>query len=174
MAYETVNIEKVEGSCPACEKYVEKHSTMPPKIAILACEGACSKGEVARIAANLVAHKLARDSTVRICLGGAFTKDVGQRNLVGRAEKAIAIEGCFLSCASRMMKGVLPGLKPEVVLADAIYKTSLPFSLDEAPEELLRDCAGKVAATVVKDYVNGQKRAMAATVKNANPGCCDK
>ena len=66
------------------------------------------RGEVARRAANMVAHRLARDETVRICLGGAFTKDTGQRNLVRRAEKVIAIEGCFLACSSRMMKGVLP------------------------------------------------------------------
>jgi len=58
----------------------------------MACEGACRKGEIARIAANLIAHKLARDKTVRICLGGAFTKDTGQRNLVRRADKAIVIE----------------------------------------------------------------------------------
>jgi hypothetical protein len=47
------------------------------------------------------------------CLGGAFTKDSGQRNLVRRANKTIAIEGCFISCSSRMMKGVLPGLRPK-------------------------------------------------------------
>ena len=180
MAYETVNIEKVEGSCPACEKYVEKHSTTPPKIAVMACEGACSKGEIARMAANLVTYKLARDSTVRICLGSAFTKDSGQRDLVRRADKAIVIEGCFLSCSSRMMKGALPGLKPEIVLADTIYKTSLPFSPDEAPEEQLRECAAKVADVVVKEYVNGQgengphKVAMTSTLNNTQPGCCDK
>ncbi len=180
MAYETVNIEKEEGSCPACEKYVEKHSTTPPKIAVIACEGACSKGEIARMAANLVTYKLARESTARICLGSAFTKDSGQRNLVRRADKAIAIEGCFLSCSSRMMKGALPGLKPEIVLADTIYKTSLPFSPDEAPEEQLRECAAKVAEAVVNEYVNGQggnalhKGTIAATAKNTQPGCCDK
>jgi hypothetical protein len=37
------------------------------------CEGA--KGEVARLAANLIAHRLAPENTVRICLGGVFTKD---------------------------------------------------------------------------------------------------
>ncbi|VVB97034.1 DGC domain protein [uncultured archaeon] len=100
--YETIEIEKVERSCPACEEYSKKHSTNPPRIAVMACEGACSKGEVARLAANMVAHRLAREETVRICLGGAFTKDTGQRDLVRRANKTIAIEGCFISCSSRI------------------------------------------------------------------------
>ncbi|NJD78893.1 MAG: hypothetical protein FIB08_17675 [Candidatus Methanoperedens sp.] len=36
--YETIKIEKVERSCPACEEYSKKHSTNPPKIAVMACE----------------------------------------------------------------------------------------------------------------------------------------
>ncbi|MBN2735199.1 MAG: hypothetical protein JXQ82_10165 [Methanomicrobiaceae archaeon] len=39
-------------------------------MAMMACEGACARGEVARRAANLVTHRLARNETVRICLGG--------------------------------------------------------------------------------------------------------
>ena len=45
------------------------------------------RGEIARRAANLVCHKLAPEKTVRICLGGAITKDTGQRNLVRNAQR---------------------------------------------------------------------------------------
>ena len=83
MDYKTIKIAKVTGKCPACEQYAGQNSTTPPKIAGMAC----ARGEVARRAANLVAHRLARNETVRICLGGAFTKDTGQRNLVRRAKK---------------------------------------------------------------------------------------
>src|SRR5512136_617847 len=154
MEYETVKIAKVTGKCPACEDYAAKNSTAPPKIAVMACEGACSRGEVARRAANMLAHRLARDKTVRICLGGAFTKDTGQRNLVRRAEKVIAIEGCFINCSSRMMAGVLPGLEPEIVRADLIYDLDLPFGIDEVPDEMFTVYAYKVAEQVVKDHVN--------------------
>ncbi|KCZ71802.1 DGC domain [Candidatus Methanoperedens nitroreducens] len=153
MNHETIKIEKEEKSCPACEKYAEKHSINPPKIAVMACEGACAKGEVARIAANLVAHQLARENTVRICLGSAFTKDTGQRNLVRRANKTIAIEGCFISCSSRMMKGVLPSLQPEIIQADTLYESSLPFGIDEVSEEELRECANIVAETVAREHI---------------------
>lgn len=152
--YETIKIEKAEKSCLACEEYAKEHSTNTPKIAVMACEGACAKGEVARLAANIVAHKLARENTVRICLGGAFTKDTGQRNLVRRANKTIAIEGCFISCSSRMMKGVLPDLKPEIVQVDTLYEASLPFGIDEVSEEELRECANKVADTVAMEHIN--------------------
>jgi len=165
--YETATIAKVTGKCPACEDYAEKNSTTPPKIAVMACEGACARGEVARRAANLVAHRLATDSTVRICLGGAFTKDTGQRNLVRRAEKVIAIEGCFINCSSRMMQGVLPDLKPEIIRADLIYNLDLPFGIDEVPDEMFTIYAHQVADTVVRDYLAGSPSSNPCK----SPGC---
>jgi len=182
MNYETIKIEKVEKTCPACEEYAEKHSTNPPKIAVMACEGACAKGEVARLAANLVA-RLAPENTVRICLGGAFTKDTGQRNLVRRANKTIAIEGCFISCSSRMMKGVLPGLCPEIVQADTLYEASLPFGIDEVSEEELRECARTVAEAVVAEHIKNststdekvsRKESTCGSSKSKNSTCCGK
>ncbi|MEN6341685.1 MAG: putative zinc-binding protein [Methanospirillum sp.] len=155
MDCETVMIAKATGKCPACEDYAERNSTTPSKIAVMACEGACARGEVARRAANLVAHRLAPDETVRICLGGAFTKDTGQRNLVRRAEKVIAIEGCFINCSSRMMAGVLPDLKPEIVRADLIYNLDLPFGIDEVPDEMFTVYAYRVAEQAVREYVTG-------------------
>ncbi len=179
MNYETIKIEKVEKTCPACEEYAEKHSTNPPRIAVMACEGACAKGEVARLAANLVSYRLARENTVRICLGGAFTKDTGQRNLVRRANKTIAIEGCFISCSSRMMKGVLPDLCPEIVQADTLYETSLPFGIDEVSEEELRECARTVAETVVAEHVKNcaagkasAKESICGSSRNKKSSCC--
>ncbi len=154
MEYETVKIAKVTGKCPACEDYAEKNVTTPPKIAVMSCEGACARGEVARRAANMVAHRLARNETVRICLGGAFTKDTGQRNLVRRAEKVIAIEGCFLACSSRMMKGVLPDLEPVVIQADTLYDSSaVPFGLDEVSDEMFSRYADTAALQIVKEQV---------------------
>ncbi len=179
MDYETIKIEKVEKTCPACEEYAEKHSTNPPKIAVMACEGACAKGEVARLAANLVAYRLARENTVRICLGGAFTKDTGQRNLVRRANKTIAIEGCFISCSSRMMKGVLPDFSPEIVQADTLYESSLPFGIDEVSEEELRECARTVAEAVVAEHIKNSatgkasaKESICGSSKNKKSSCC--
>jgi len=153
MDYETIQIRKIEGACGLCEEYAEKHSTTPAKVAILSCEGACARGEVARRAANILSHQLAREKTVRICLGGAFTKDTGQRELVRRADTCLAIEGCFVSCATRMMQGVIPDLQPEVILADTLYPESLPFGIDEVSEEKFDTYARQVAESVKKQYL---------------------
>jgi uncharacterized metal-binding protein len=153
MEYEIIRIQKIEGACGLCEEYSEKNSTTPPKVAILSCEGACSRGEVSRRAANIIAHRLAREKTVRICLGGAFTKDTGQRELVRRSAKAIAIEGCFVSCATRMMQGVLADFQPEVILADTLYSECLPFGIDEVSEDQFNTYAELVAQAVIKQYV---------------------
>jgi uncharacterized metal-binding protein len=159
MDYETIRIAKVTGKCPACEDYATKNSTTPPKIAVMACEGACSRGEVAHRAANLVAHRLAREETVRICLGGAFTKDTGQRNLVRRAEKVIAIEGRFIHCAARRMEGVISDLAPVIVQAGSLYDSSeIPFGIDEVPDEMFTIYAYKVAEQVVREQVRSDCR----------------
>lgn len=156
MDSETIRIEKVVGKCPACEDYAAKNATTPAKVAVMACEGACARGEVARRAANLVAHRLAPEETVRICLGGAFTKDTGQRNLVRRADRVIAIEGCFINCSSRMMAGVLPDLRPEIVRADLIYNLDLPFGIDEVPDEMFTIYAHQVAEQVADGIVKNR------------------
>lgn len=170
--FEIAKIAKVSGKCPACEAYAENNSTTPPKIAVMACEGACSRGEVARRTANLVAHRLAPGETVRICLGGAFTKDTGQRNLVRRAEKVIAIEGCFLNCSSRMMQGVMQDLEPTIVRADLIHGIDLPFGIDEVPDEMYTVYGYKVAdeivATIIKNTGSGGNPRKES---GCSPGC---
>ena len=152
--YEEIKIEKISGYCGACEDYATKHSTTPTKVAIMSCEGACARGEVSRRAANLIAHKISPGNTVRICLGGAFTKDGGQRNLVRNTHKAIAIEGCFINCASRMMKGVIPELEALVVDASGIYNENLPFGIDEVSNDEFNRLAKAVAEEIVAKYIS--------------------
>lgn len=174
--YEEIKIEKMDGYCSSCEDYAKKHTTHPTKIAIMSCEGACSKGEVSRRAANLIAHKLSPENTVRICLGGAFTKDGGQRNLVRQTHKAIAIEGCFIDCASRMMKGVIPELDALVVQADTIYKKNLPFEMNEISDEVFNEYAKIVAEEIVEKYIHGDAKPDVSQNTTCEPvsdrGCC--
>jgi uncharacterized metal-binding protein len=151
--YEEIRIETVDGHCSYCEDYAKAHLTTPTKVAILSCEGACARGEVSRRAANMIAHTIAKDSTVRICLGGAFTKDTGQRNLVRTSRKIIAIEGCFINCSSRMMNGVLPEIEPLVINADSLHGEELPFGIDEVADEVISTLAKKVAESIVEQYI---------------------
>ncbi len=149
--YEVARIEKTTFSCSLCEEYAERQKSKP--VVVMSCEGACLRGEVARQAANVLCHSIAPEKTVRICLGGAFTKDTGQRNLVRNGKRLIAIEGCPVNCSSRMMAGALEGLKPEVVIADRLYEFDRSkFGIEEmTPEEILvhaRTVAEKIAGTL--------------------------
>lgn len=91
-----------------CKNQIENKTP----IAILSCDGACLRGEIARQTANHIYFKLLPEKTSRICLGGAFTKNAGQRNLVRNASRVFALEGCYIECGARMMKGVINDLKP--------------------------------------------------------------
>lgn len=149
--YEAVRIEKTKNGCRLCEDYAERQKSKP--VAVLSCEGACLRGEVARRAANILCHSLAPEKTVRICLGSAFTKDTGQRALVRNAPRVIALEGCFVNCSSRMMNGAVEGLDPEVVNADRLYDFDRKlFGIEEMPSEQIeahaRTVAEKIADTL--------------------------
>ncbi len=141
---ELIRLPKTKVSCSACETYSTSQASKP--VVIMCCEGGCSRGEIARRAANLLCFKIAPDKTARLCLGGAFTKDTGQRKLARDAKRLLAIEGCFIKCATRMMLGVIPGLNPEIVDATDHYELDpMPFSIDGLSDEAANACARKVA-----------------------------
>jgi uncharacterized metal-binding protein len=149
--YEVVKIEKTKNVCPMCEDFAEAQIKKQVPFAVLSCEGACLRGEVSRQAANLICFSLMPDKTSRICLGGAFTKDTGQRNLVRSSIKVIALEGCFIECASRMMKGVIKELNPEVIIVDRFYDFDRKlFGLNEVTEQQIKEFAMTAAIKVVE------------------------
>jgi uncharacterized metal-binding protein len=134
--FEIVKIQKVKNVCSLCESYAENQLKNKIPYAILSCEGACLRGEVSRRVANNICFKEIPEKTSRICLGGAFTKNTGQRKLVRDAHRVICLEGCSIKCASRMMKGVLDNLDTEVIYVDRYYdfNTSL-FGINEVSEK---------------------------------------
>jgi uncharacterized metal-binding protein len=90
------------------------------------------------------------EKTSRICLGGAITKDTGQRNLVRNAKRVIALEGCFIKCASRMMKGVLSDLDLEIYLVDRYYDFDKKlFGIYEVTEQELKKFAHAATNKIV-------------------------
>ena len=144
---ETIHLAKTSAQCGLCEDYVARECHKP--IVVMACEGACLRGEIARLAANLLCDELAPERTARLCLGGAFTKDTGQRGLARQAPRVVAIEGCPIDCGSRMMQAVLPDLKPEVFhLEGASFEPGL-FSIRDLPEGQRKAVAMDVARIVL-------------------------
>jgi uncharacterized metal-binding protein len=149
--YETIQIAKTQAACGLCEEFAAREAGKP--IVVMACEGACLRGELARLTANHLCDELAPERTARLCLGGAFTKDTGQRGLVRNAPRVIAVEGCPILCATRMMQGVLPELKPEVHQIPALVRfDSKLFAAREMPEperkRLSREAAEAILAQI--------------------------
>ncbi|MDO9307635.1 MAG: putative zinc-binding protein [Deltaproteobacteria bacterium] len=153
--YEVVRIEQAKNNCRLCDDYAERQKAKP--VAVMCCEGACLRGEIARQAANILCHTLAPGKTARICLGGAFTKNTGQRDLVRKASRLIALEGCFVNCSSRMMNGVTEGLKPDVVIADRLYDFDRKlFGIEEMPAGEIQAHARAVAEKIALRYGIGE------------------
>jgi uncharacterized metal-binding protein len=148
-SHETIHVARTKATCGLCEDYSAREASKP--IVVMACEGACLRGELARLTANHLCDDLAPERTARLCLGGAFTKDTGQRNLARKAQRVIAIEGCPIACATRMMQAVVPEMTPEVFMIPNL--TSLDpalFSIKEMPEKARRAQAFRAANAIAK------------------------
>jgi uncharacterized metal-binding protein len=136
--------------CADAARYVERRLDEAPRKAVLACEGACIKGEVARTAANLLAYRLERDRAVRICLGDAATADSGMLRLLERAPEIIAVEGCPLRCGSEILARRAPDLRTTVVDASQLftYDRSTCFEILDMPRTELDRLAAEVAERI--------------------------
>lgn len=150
---DTIQVKQAEQSCAAGLRYAQKHASDPPKDAVLCCEGSCLKGETARRAANLIAHRLLPDKAVRICHGGLLEKTGGMKDLVERANRVLILEGCGMACATRLAKGAIPGLEPQTVLTSRFIEYDGDvFGVNEVPDEQINSNARKVAEQVVEEY----------------------
>ncbi len=153
---ETIQVRLTDQRCALGDAYAHKHLTTPPKTAVLSCEGMCLRGEVARRAANLIAHELAPERAVRVCHGGLLETSGGMRELVQRADQVLMLDGCFLACGTRLLKGALPETKPTVVVTDQLFELDRPvFGVEEMPEMEIKLHARAVAEKVVAEKLNG-------------------
>lgn len=145
--------------CSDGVRYLQKEFTQPPKRAILCCEGGCIKGEVARVAANILAYRLERDSAIRICLGDAATGDSGMLEMVTRAPEVIAVEGCPLQCGTEIMRKRVPNLKTTVINASGLYEfdRSKYFEILDMPRFEIEGYAKKVAEYIQQHYFHNPK-----------------
>ncbi len=149
----TIEIQLAEHSCAAGLRYAQKQSSFPPKDAVICCEGMCLKGETARRAANLIAHKLVPNRATRICHGGLLEETGGMRDLVQKANRVLVLDGCAMACGKRLTEGAFPGLEPEVVFTDKLFEYDQDlFGVNEIPDLQIVANAEKIAAQVVAKY----------------------
>jgi uncharacterized metal-binding protein len=144
-----VEISKTERTCPVGEK-VGSRNLEEGRIPVLSCEGACIRGEIARLAANLVAKE---EPYRRGCHGELFTvPHSALARWIKKAGKIVLIDGCFLRCHGRVLENLVG--EENLVQFDALsyYKRYTDrFDIDSVPDEERRETARKVADIVLAE-----------------------
>jgi hypothetical protein len=145
----TLEVEGVKGFCPAGEKYAQQMEH-DMRIPVLSCEGPCVRGEIARLAANLVAKEI--PSFARACHAETFlVPHSSMAHWVKGSEKTVMIDGCFLKCHGRVLSKLIGADK--VVQFDALpfYKKYTDvFLMDDVPEEERNAVARQVASAIIE------------------------
>ncbi len=144
----SLDVQGVKGFCPVGERYA-KEQLAAKKIPVLSCEGPCVRGEIARLAANLIAKEV--PSLARACHGETFfVPHSAMASWVKSAEKAIMIDGCFLKCHGRALKSLIG--EEKLVQFDALplhKRYGDIFSMDDVPEGELKAVARQVADKII-------------------------
>jgi uncharacterized metal-binding protein len=157
----TVAVHGVKGFCPAGEAYA-KRNISEGKIPVLSCEGPCIRGEIARLAANLVAHDV--PSFARACHAETFfVPHSSMARWVKDAKQVVMIDGCFLKCHGRVLRELVD--EHNIIHIDALplYKKYTDiFLMDDVPED-----ERKAVARQVADQIIGKVRPVASNVVSA-------
>ncbi len=149
----SIEVEGTENRCPIGEK-IGNRNMREGKIPVLSCEGACIRGEIARLAANLVAKD---EAFARGCHGELLSvPDSAMAQWVRNAKKVVLIDGCFLRCHGRIIENLLE--KDRLVQFDAlsVYKKYTDvFDIDDVPEAERKEAARQVADSVLASLRKG-------------------
>jgi len=143
-----IEVQEVKGLCPAGETYA-KEQIARRTIPVLSCEGPCIRGEIARLAANLIAREV--PALARACHAEAFfVPHSAMAAWVKGAEKSVMLDGCFLKCHGRVLKNLVGDEK--VIHLDALpfyRKYTDVFHMEDVPEEERKTVARQVADKII-------------------------
>jgi DGC domain len=145
----TLEITETENTCPVGEA-VGTGNLQGGKIPVLSCEGGCVRGEIARLAAHLVAQE---EPFRRGCHGELFTvPNSAIAQWIRKSGKVVLIDGCFLRCHGRVLENLLG--KDNFIQFDALSfyrKYTDRFDIDSVPEEERKETARLVADKVLAE-----------------------
>lgn len=129
----SLQVDGVQGLCPAGERWAAEQIAAA-RIPVFSCEGPCIRGEIARLAANLVAKE---EPYARCCHAETFFVPYsGMARWAKGAEKAVMIDGCFLRCHGRALNNLIE--EGKMVHFDALSlhkKYSDIFLMDDIPAD---------------------------------------
>lgn len=143
----TLQVDGVVGVCPAGEAWAE-NQILKKKIPVLACEGPCVRGDIARQAANIVGKE---EPFARACYAEmALVPHSSMARWVKEADKVVMIDGCFLKCIGRLLNNLVD--KEKIVQIDALqyyHKYTDVFYMEDVPEAERIDTARQVADQIL-------------------------
>ncbi len=161
-----LEVSKTGKTCPTGE-IVGSRNLEEGKIPVLSCEGACIRGEIARLAANLVAKE---EPYRRGCHGELFTvPESALAQWIKKAGKIVLIDGCFLRCHGRILENLIG--KENLVQFDALSfygEYTDRFDIDSVPEAERKETARIVADIVLAEL---EKEPMLTAVSATGTGC---
>jgi uncharacterized metal-binding protein len=146
----TLVVDGIDGVCPAGEKWANDNIARKAT-PVLACEGPCIRGDIARLAANSVAKE---SGYARACYAEvALVPGSSMARWVKDADRIIMIDGCFLRCVGRVLNNVADEKKIVHIDANRLHKKySDVFLMDDVPEseraETARQVAGKILTMI--------------------------
>ena len=144
----SVRVQGVTGTCPVGEAYARQQMAAKT-IPVLSCEGPCIRGEIARLAANMVAQEV--PTLARACHAEAFfVPHSAMAAWVGSAGKAVMIDGCFLGCHGRVLNQMIGENKVVHVDALPLHRKYMDvFLMDDVPEAERKAVARDVADRII-------------------------
>jgi len=150
----SIAVDGTKGVCAMGER-VGNQNRKGGKIPVISCEGACIRGEIARLAAHLVAKE---EPYRRSCHGEMFTVPMSAiAQWMNGADKVVVIDGCFLHCHGRILKNLIDEDKIAQFDALSVYnKYTDIFDIDDVPEEERKRVARQVADKVLADLKQGK------------------
>jgi uncharacterized metal-binding protein len=142
-----VHVSKTHKTCPAGEE-VGVRNLEQGKIPVLSCEGGCIRGEIARLAANMVAKE---EPYRRGCHGELLTvPHSALAKWIKNARKVVLIDGCLLRCHGRILENSIRA--ENLIQFDALSfyrKYTDRFDINSVPEEERIETARRVADIVL-------------------------
>ena len=149
----SIKVEDTENRCPIGETVGERNIA-ENKIPVLSCEGACIRGEIARLAANMVAKE---QPIARVCHGELLSvPDSAMARWVDLSKKVVLIDGCFIRCHGRILEDLVG--KEKLVQFDALShykKYTDKFDVYSVPENERKQVARDVADWVLVNLKEG-------------------
>ncbi len=156
----SLSVDGIKGVCPAGERHA-KEMIAEGKIPVLSCEGPCIRGEIARLAANIVAEK---EPYARCCYAETLLVPHSSMALwVKDADRVVMIDGCFLKCLGRVLDNFIEAEKISHIDTLPMHrKYGDVFLYTDVPEAERTEVAGQVA-----DRILAKLRPKGDTLKTA-------